>query len=653
MEIAMDRRRVVVEGITPEVDDGRFPIKRVIGETVRVEADVFTDGHEAVSCALCYRREGVTAWSEVPMSELGNDRWRAEFTVTDQGCYQYTVQGWLDHFKHWALALTKRLEAAQDVAIDLRIGAEYVQAAAGRARGEDTALLQRYAAQLDAGQRGAVQAALSPELGALMYRYTDRSLGTTYDRDLWVVVDRVRARFGAWYEFFPRSLWKAEGTHGTFKECEERLPHIAGMGFDVVYLPPIHPIGLAHRKGKNNSTVSLAGDVGSPWAIGGAEGGHKAILPELGTLDDFRSLVAKTQSLGMEIALDIAFQVSPDHPYVREHPTWFKSRPDGTIQYAENPPKKYEDIYPFDFQTPDSEGMWTELKSVIDFWIEQGVKIFRIDNPHTKSLRFWGWLIASVKAAHPDVLFLAEAFTRPKVMHYLAKAGFTQSYTYFAWRNSRWELTEYFTELTQTGVREFFRPNVWPNTPDILTETLQHGGRPAFMSRIVLAATLAAAYGIYGPAYELGVNQPTAPGKEEYLNSEKYEIKHWDLQHPMSLAPLITRLNRIRHEHPALQTNEGLRFVDAANEALVAYYKATPARDDVILTVVNLDPYNSQSGLVTLPLEDLGLAPDRPYLMHDLLTDARYIWSGRQNFIELRPQELPAHVFRVRTQGFE
>jgi starch synthase (maltosyl-transferring) len=419
------------------------------------------------------------------------------------------------------------------------------------------------------------------------------------------------------------------------------------MGFDVVYLPPIHPIGTTKRKGKNNSVVSEPGDVGSPWAIGSELGGHKSVNPDLGTLEDFKHFVAAAGSFGIDVAIDIAFQCSPDHPYVREHPEWFRMRPDGTIQYAENPPKKYEDIYPFDFETPAWRELWEELRSIVLYWIEQGVKIFRVDNPHTKSLRFWEWMIGTVKEKHPEVIFLSEAFPRPKVMYYLAKAGFTQSYNYFAWRNTRHELTEYFTELTRTEVKEYFRPNFWPNTPDILTEILQVGGRPAFISRLVLAATLGASYGLYGPAYELCENVPMAPGKEEYLNSEKYEIKHWDINRPDSLAPLMASINRIRRENPALQTNDGLTFHGTGNDLLIAYSKVTPDQSNALLVVVNLDPAHVQSGMVDLPLDALGLDPGHPFEVDDLLTGSRYVWNGPRNYVELDPQVLPAHILRI------
>jgi starch synthase (maltosyl-transferring) len=509
------------------------------------------------------------------------------------------------------------------------------------------AALAPYEQLLRAGGPPAVEAALSDDLAALMYRHADRSEATTFDRVLSVTVDPVKARFSAWYEFFPRSCWDPTCTHGTLHECEQRLPRIAEMGFDVLYLPPIHPIGTTKRKGKNNSVVAQPGDVGSPWAIGSELGGHKSVNPDLGTLEDFKHLVEAAATYGIDVAIDIAYQCSPDHPYVREHPEWFRMRPDGTIQYAENPPKKYEDIYPFDFETPAWRELWDELRSIVQFWVDQGVKIFRVDNPHTKSLRFWEWMIGTVKEQHPEVIFLAEAFTRPKLMYHLAKAGFTQSYNYFAWRNTRYELTEYLTELTRTEVREYFRPNLWPNTPDILTEILQVGGRPAFISRLVLAATLGASYGLYGPAYELCVNAPMAPGKEEYLNSEKYEIKHWEVDRPDSLAPLMARINAIRRENPALQTNDGLSFHDTGNDVLIAYSKVTPDLSNAILMVVNLDPVHVQSGMIEVPLDSFGLDPGHPYEVDDLLTGSRYVWNGPRNYVELNPHELPAHILRI------
>ena len=490
--------------------------------------------------------------------------------------------------------------------------------------------------------------ALDEVMCALAMRYPDRSLEARWGVDMPLVVDRERARYSTWYELFPRSAGTEPGKHGTFKDVEKRLPYVAELGFDVLYMPPIHPVGRERRKGKNNAVSAGPDDVGSPWAIGAKEGGHKSILPALGTPEDFRSLVKAAAKHGIEIALDMAFQCAPDHPYVKEHPEWFRKRPDGSVQYAENPPKKYQDIYPFDFESADWRAMWQELKSVFDFWIGEGVKIFRVDNPHTKPFAFWEWLIGSVRRDHPEVIFLSEAFTRPKVMLELAKRGFTQSYTYFAWRHSSEELRAYFTELTRTDVAEFFRPNLWPNTPDILPEHLQTGGRGAFIARLVMAATLSANYGIYGPAFELMEAAPREPGSEEYLDSEKYELRHWDLERADSLRAYIAAFNRIRRENPALQSDAGLRFCNTDNDQLLAYSKQTADGANLIVCVVNLSPHHTHGGWVELDLAALGIEPDRPYQMHDLLSGARYMWNGPRNFVQLDPQRSPAHVFRVR-----
>ena len=689
------RRRVAIEAVSPDVEGGRFPSKRSLGERVAVEADVFGDGHDAVACVIRYRHQSESAWIEAPMVALGNDRWRAEFTVSELGRYVYTVQGWVDRFQTWRLQLAKRIAAGQDVALELKVGAQLVEAAAARAQGADSAALLKHAealrttapagnaplpgplpeggdppggggpggassrrtppAQRGEGARVASNAPLpSPlpqrgegELIALMERYPDRSEAVTYPRELEMLVDPQRARFSAWYELFPRSAGEP-GRHGTFRDVEKRLPYIAGMGFDVLYLPPIHPIGRTNRKGANNSVKASAGEPGSPWAIGSEEGGHKSIHPELGTLDDFRHLLAAAKDKGLDVALDIAFQCSPDHPYLREHPEWFRHRPDGSIQYAENPPKKYEDIVPFDFECESWRELWSELLSIVTYWIDQGVRIFRIDNPHTKPFPFWEWLIAEVKRDYPDAIFLAEAFTRPKVMYRLAQAGFTQSYTYFAWRNTSWELTQYFTELTQNPISDFFRPNLWPNTPDILTEYLQTGGRPAFAARLVLAATLGANYGIYGPAFELCEARAKEHGSEEYLDSEKYQLRGWDTDTPDSLREMITLVNEIRHENLALQSDRGLRFHTTENESLIAYTKSTADLADVVLTVVNLDPHHTQAGMVTLPLKVLGLDTDKSYQAHELLSGARYLWNGPRNYVEINPHAAPAQIFRFR-----
>jgi len=647
------RRRVIVEGIQPAIDAGRFPIKRTIGEQVVVEADIFTDGYDLLSAVLCYRWARDTVWTEVAMAPMGNDRWQGRFRVSQLGRYSYSIQAWVDHFATWYEALHKRVEAEQEVQVELLIGAELIEAASQRATGTDAAELQdrarRLRIPLESGSLAQARSLLEDEtLRTLMALYPDRRFATTSPGEFAVVVDRDKACFSTWYEMFPRSCAALPGQHGTFKDCEARLPYLARMGFDVLYLPPIHPIGQVHRKGKNNATVATPDDPGSPWAIGSDAGGHTAIHPQLGTLDDFRGLIATAQEYGIEIALDIAFQCAPDHPYVREHPEWFRWRPDGTVQYAENPPKKYEDIYPFDFDTAHWQALWEELKRVVCFWIEQGVRIFRVDNPHTKPLRFWEWLINEIKVAHPEVIFLAEAFTRPKVQYHLAKRGFTQSYTYFAWRHTKEEITRYFTELTQTNVREYFRPHLWPNTPDILTEYLQHGGRPAFLIRLVLAATLGASYGIYGPAFELCEPRPRFEGSEEYLDSEKYEIRSWDLEQRHSLQEFMARVNRIRRENPALQSNQGLHFHTVDNPELLCYSKSTADRSNVVLVVVNLGPYHVHSGWVELQLDALGLDPTQPAQMHDELSDARYIWHGARHYVELHPQVVPAHIFRLR-----
>jgi starch synthase (maltosyl-transferring) len=642
------RGRVVVEGVAPEIDGGMYPIKRVAGDTVVVEADAFTDGHDAISVVLLYRREGDGAWAETPMEFLNNDRWRGSFVVAELGRYRYSVMAWVDHFKSWSRDLAKRVEADQDVTVDLLIGAALIDAASRRASAIDTPRLQAYAQVLRAGGPEGARSALAAELAELMYRHAERLFATTYPKELLIWVQRERARFSAWYELFPRSCSAEPGRHGTFKDVEARLPYVAAMGFDVLYLPPIHPIGRSFRKGPNNTVVAQPGDPGSPWAIGAAEGGHKDIHPELGTLEDFRSLVQHAAEQGLELAMDIAFQCAPDHPYVKEHPEWFRQRPDGTIQYAENPPKKYQDIYPFDFETEGWQELWAELKSVMQYWIDQGVRIFRVDNPHTKPFVFWGWLISEIQREYPETIFLSEAFTRPKVMYNLAKQGFTQSYNYFPWRNTKWELAEYLTELTQTQVREFFGANLWPNTPDILPEYLQFGGRPAFMSRLVLAATLGPSYGIYGAAFELCDNTPLAPGREEYLNSEKFEIKRWDVEHPDSLHKLIGQINQIRRTNAAFHSNQNLRFHTVDNEQIIAYTKSSADLSSQVLVVVNLDPHHTQAGFVDLPLDELQIDQHQPYQVHDLLTDARYLWHGPRNYVELHPQVMPANIFAIR-----
>ena len=649
VEQRMDgRHRVVIERVVPEIDCGMFAIKRVVGETVVVEADVFAEGHDLVACQILYW-EDKKKFRAVPMKPLGNDRWRGEFSVERLGRYQYTVEGWIDRFETWRGRLEKQIAAEQDVHVELLMGAKLIEEAAALATGDDAEFLRKWAMRLRAAAAKPEGAAIALEKAALeiIQRYPVHHLPSRYEKELNVTVDREKARFSTWYEVFPRSCSTQAGRHGTFRDCGQWLPYIASMGFDVVYLPPIHPIGRMFRKGKNNSTTPLATDVGSPWAIGSKEGGHKSVQAELGTLEDFEQFLTEAKKNGLEVALDIALQCAPDHPYVRQHPEWFRMRPDGTIQYAENPPKKYQDIYPLDFESADWQTLWEESKSIFDFWIDEGVRIFRVDNPHTKPLLFWQWLIGAIKKEHPDVLFLAEAFTRPRVMYRLAKLGFSQSYTYFTWRNTKQELTEYFTELTQTDVREFFRPNLWPNTPDILSEFLQFGGRPAFMVRLILAATLGSSYGIYGPAFELCENVPIKSGSEEYLNSEKYELKSRDLDSSTSLKTLISRVNRIRKENPALQSNRNLHFHRTDNASLICYSKTTDDFSNVIVVVVNLDCFNVQRGFVYLDLDSIGLDADHPFEVQDLLGEARYSWSGSRNYVELTPERLPAHILRV------
>ena len=657
----MSKVRVVIENIAPQINCGRFPAKRVVGETVEVEADVFTDGHDCVAVTLLCRHESVSEWQSTPMSALGNDRWRARFVVRHLGRYLYTVSAWVDHLESWRRSLAKKVEAGQETELDLQQGAALASAIANRAPAADARRLQEWAQGIADARRARetrVALAQSQGLQEIARKYPDPDIVLECDPPLIIRVDRERARYSSWYELFPRSASSDPKKHGTFADVEKLLPYVASMGFDVLYLPPIHPIGTTERKGPNNRTRAAAGDPGSPWAIGSRDGGHKDIHPELGTLEDFRHLLAAANAAGIEIALDIAFQSTPDHPYVKDHPEWYLKRPDGTIQYAENPPKKYQDIYPFYFETENWNTLWNELKSVIDHWIGVGVRIFRVDNPHTKPFAFWEWLIGEVQGTHPDVIFLAEAFTRPKVMYRLAKLGFTQSYNYFPWRNTKRELIEYFTELSRPPVSEFFRASLWPNTPDILTEYLQFGGRAGFMVRLVLAATLGASYGIYGPPFELLENRPREPGSEEYLDSEKYQARSWDRDRADSLRALIALLNRIRRENASLQSDRGLKFHDVDNENLIAYSKsgqiegsadASAAVGDSVLTVVNLDPHHAQSGWLQLDLAALGLpAEGSSFQVHDLLSGARFLWRGARNYVALDPAHSPAHVFRIR-----
>lgn len=642
------RTRVVIECVKPEIDGGIFPIKRVAGEKVCVTANIFADGQDIVSACLRYRKESEDIWHEIPMEHLGNDLWQGVFSVNAIGKYEYTIQGWIDYLQTWQRDLKKKYEAGQDIHEELMEGVRSLKKILKKPSGAKAENLRTWLKILEKPDniKGAAQLCLSEAFTTFLATCPEKKLVTTYHKHLFITVERQKALFSAWYEFFPRSASKRTNMHGTFKDCEQLLPEIARMGFDVLYLPPIHPIGTTNKKGKNNSITSDYLDPGSPWAIGMESHGHKTIHPQLGTLQDFENFIKKAAEYGLEIAMDLAFQCSMDHPYIKLHPSWFKWRSDKTIQYAENPPKKYQDIVPINFETDDWRALWEELKSIVLFWIKRGVYIFRVDNPHTKPFSFWEWLIGEIKKDYPDVLFLSESFTRPSVMYRLAKIGFSQSYTYFTWRHIKKEFIEYMTELVKGDIREYYRPNFWPNTPDILTQYLQSGGRPAFIIRLVLAATLSSNYGIYGPPFELCVSQ-AIQGKEEYLDSEKYEIKDWDWDQPGNLKDFISRVNQIRRENPSLQTTWNLKFYNVDNENLLVYEKATDDLLNILIIIVNLDPFHSHTGMVQIPVNNLGIIPDQPYLLHDLLGDEKYIWQGEYNEITIHPNVLPAHIFRI------
>jgi len=663
----------VVEGIRPLVDGGRFAAKAAVGDVVAVEADAFVDGHDLLHCEVRYQRDGDRQWGSVAMRPLGNDRWRAGFPVDTVGPHRFVVRADVDRWATWRRDLAARVGAGQDVTSEIGEGAALLAAAAGRAKGAERTVLAAAASCLAEAPRGLetglpdglpTELAAGDTVGDLVFgdpladlarRFGPADTAVT-SPPCPVMVEPRLARFGSWYELFPRSTSPDANRPGTLADVVDRLPYVARLGADVLYLPPIHPIGTTSRKGRNGATAAGPGDAGSPWAIGSADGGHTAVDPDLGTVDDVDRLVAAAAVHGITVALDLAFQCSPDHPWVTEHPQWFRHRPDGSIRFAENPPKQYQDIYPLDFDTADWVALWDALFGVVRFWIDHGVTVFRVDNPHTKPFGFWEWLIGSVKADRPDVVFLSEAFTRPRVMERLAKVGFSQSYTYFTWRRTKWELEEYLTELTRTPVADYLRPSFWPNTPDILTDQLQTGGTPTFVARLVLAATMTASYGIYGPAFELQQHTPREPGSEEYADSEKYAVRHWDLDAPDSLADLVARINAVRRAHPALQYDHTLRFHHVDNDQLVVYSKSHLVDDrewwpdgdpDVVLVVVNLDPAYPQSGWVDLDLAALGVEPGRPFVVHDLLTNAHYRWEGSRNFVSLDPAVVPAHVLAV------
>jgi starch synthase (maltosyl-transferring) len=637
--------RVVILAVRPDVDGGRYPAKRVVGERVDVEAELVADGHDAVRAVLLHRPPSATQWHEVELVPAGNDLWHASFVANQLGRHHFTVIAWVDAFGSWRRGFERKVQAGNDVSVELLEGAQLVEEAA--ARGDGDAILRAQAAMLRDAQKPIaerVAAALAQELTDVMARVPDRSRAARYGRELEIHVERPLAAASSWYEFFPRSLGAA-GKHGTLRDAEKMLDYVAELGFDIVYLPPIHPIGTSYRKGPDNTPTAGPDDVGSPWAIGGPEGGHTAVHPQLGTLADFDHFVAAAKERNLEVALDIAFQCSPDHPWVKQHPDWFRQRPDGSIQYAENPPKKYQDVYPFDFESRDAPALWAALRDVFVFWCEHGVRVFRVDNPHTKPIPFWEWCLREVSERYPDALFLAEAFTRPRLMYALAKSGFSQGYTYFTWRTTKHDLETYLRELVVPPVVELYRPNFWPTTPDIFPDHLVHGGRAAFVQRLVLAATLGASYGIYGPTYELMEHEPR-PGVEELARNEKYQLRTWDLGRADSLRHVIARINRIRQVQPALHDMRSLHFHKTDNDLLMAYSKRRG--DSCVLVVVNLDPHHTHRGWLDLDLAVLGVDADRTFQVHDLLSGARFSWRGPRNFVEIAPDQMPAHIFEVR-----
>ena len=640
-----NQTRIIIENVSPQLDCGANAIKRIVGQKVIVTAAVFSDGHDVIECCVKYKHEEDENWDEVRMIPTFNDEWIAEFKVEKQGFYSYFVEGWVDYALNWQHGTERKIQDNQYVKSELLEGAEYVRAILNQVEASENNYLNTLAHYFttESEYDNAVREATSHELTRIFKKYPIRFLENK-STPLKVYVDRKKALFSTWYEFFPRSASPEEGKHGTFKDCERLLPRVAEMGFDTLYFPPIHPIGEVNRKGKNNATNAEYGDVGSPWGIGSHHGGHKSTHPELGTIDDFKELVKKAQDLGIEVAMDYALQAAPDHPYVKDFPQWFKWRPDGTVQYAENPPKKYQDIQPIYFESGDWKNLWKELLDVALFWIEEcNIKIYRVDNPHTKPFYFWGWLIAEIKKKHPDVLFLAEAFTRPKIMNELAKQGFSQSYTYFTWRNSKKELTEYVEELTQSEQKEFYRPNFWPNTPDINPFALQSGNESVHLQKYFLAATLSSSVGIYGPVFEYMVCAPMAPGKEEYLNSEKYEYYKWDWEKQNKLITLITRINTIRKEQLSLQQTNNIVFCDTNNEQVMAYYKFDDDKLNETLMVVSLDAYNSSQAMVRIPLQQIG---NQPIHVTDLITGNTYLWDKEWNYVVLSP-ELPFHLFKI------
>lgn len=642
------KRRVVITNVSPQIEGGQYPAKAVVNENIVISADIFSDGHDEIAAAVLFRANDDQDWKEVPMKSALNDRWEAVLKIPSAGFYQFRVLGWIDHFKTWQKGLRKKYEAGQNVAVELQIGAAILDEVIPSIFETEKKQLASWSKELkNPGDIPAgVMLALSDEVTVIMSKYRNEDLVSSYQQTLLLEVEGIKAAYSTWYELFPRSASPVPGVHGTFKDVIKLLPRVAKMGFDVLYFPPIHPIGEKNRKGKNNSLAAGPDDPGSPWAIGNRKGGHKAIHAALGTLADFKRLVKEARKMNIDIAMDIAYQCAPDHPWVKEHPQWFKWRPDGSVQYAENPPKKYEDILPINFETEDWQNLWEELKSVVEYWIDQGVSVFRIDNPHTKAFPFWEWMIREVRKKKPETIFLAEAFTRPRLMERLAKAGFNQSYTYFTWRNTKYELEEYMKELTATDLRYYFRPNFWPNTPDILSPFLVWGGENAHILRLILAATLSSSYGIYGPVYEFCVNTPH-PGKEEYTDNEKYEIKHWDWDRYTRLREIIARVNRIRSQNKALHSTWNILFAETSNEQIICYGKTDPESGNKLIVAVNLDPFNTQGAHVRIPLWQMGIRYGEPYVVKDLLSGSKYRWQDEWNYVQLNPNEMPAHIFKV------
>lgn len=641
-----NQKRVVIDYVSPQINGGEFPIKRVTNEVVNVDAHILTDGHDIIAASVLYKHEKERNWKEVRMQLINNDEWQSSFVVEKQGFYTYKVEGWVDYALNWQHGIERKIEDNQHVKSELLEGIEYLKPLLKKASKTERAYLQNCIDAFgdDSRYDEAIKEAVSEQLHNIFFDYPEKHLANS-SKDFKIYVDRKKAQFSTWYEFFPRSSAEVEGEHGTFKDCHRLLPRIAEMGFDTLYFPPVHPIGYVNRKGRNNTTEANEGDVGSAWGIGSHEGGHKSIHPKLGTEDDFKSLIKAAKEQGIEIAMDYALQAAPDHPWVKAHPEWFKWRPDGTVQYAENPPKKYQDILPIYWESKDYKNLWNECLEILLHWIDCGIKVFRVDNPHTKPYYFWNWVIAEVKKQHPDIIFLAEAFTKPKVMQRLAKEGYSQSYTYFTWRDNKHELIEYMTELTQTDQREYMRPNFWPNTPDINPYHLQGANESKYLQRYTLAATLSSNIGIYGPVFEQMISE-AIPGKEEYLMSEKFEVKHYNWNVQNKLTTLISRINKIRHEQEALQQTNNIKFCHIENDNLLAFYKWNQDRSNEILVIISLDQYYSQQGSVQLPLQELDVQAGQKVEVHDLITGSSYNWYSEWNFVELHPA-LPFHIFKI------